>query len=109
NVVRFYSARRFAPWKLRFGWMPPHPATFVRASVYKEVGGFDVRYRIASDYEFMVRMLYVGAKRYRWINQILVRMRMGGVSTKGPRTSWKLNREIVKACLENGLYTTMAF
>lgn len=106
NVVRFYSARNFAPWKLRFGWMPPHPATFVRAEVYREAGGFDTAYRIASDYEFMVRIFHVYRRRYRWMDQILVRMRLGGISTSGLLTTLQINREIARACRKNGLYTT---
>src|SRR5690606_16957731 len=58
RVIRHYSGRTFAPWKLRFGWMPPHPASFVRASVYRTVGLYKTDYDIAADYEFMVRALY---------------------------------------------------
>ena len=36
--VRHLGAARFKPWKLRFGWMPPHAATFLKASVYEEFG-----------------------------------------------------------------------
>jgi len=107
KVTRFYRANRFAPWKLRFGWMPPHPATFIRKSAYNVVGQYSLKYRISADYEFFVRLFKVHALKYSYINQVLVRMRSGGASTAGLRSSLKLNLEIVNACRTNGLYTNI--
>ncbi|MBE8590170.1 glycosyltransferase [Pseudomonas sp. MAFF 301449] len=107
KVTRFYRANRFAPWKLRFGWMPPHPATFIRKSAYDIVGQYSLKYRISADYEFFVRLFKVHALKYSYIDQVLVRMRSGGASTAGPRSSLKLNLEIVNACRTNGLYTNI--
>ncbi|VVM48896.1 hypothetical protein PS664_00672 [Pseudomonas fluorescens] len=107
KVTRFYRANRFAPWKLRFGWMPPHPATFIRKSAYEIVGQYSLKYRISADYEFFVRLFKVHALKYSYIDQVLVRMRSGGASTAGLRSSLKLNLEIVNACRTNGLYTNI--
>jgi hypothetical protein len=35
-------------------------------------------------------------------------MRAGGISTNGLKSSWIVNKEIVKACRENGLPTSLA-
>jgi glycosyltransferase involved in cell wall biosynthesis len=107
TVTRFYRANRFAPWKLRFGWMPPHPATFIRKSAYDIVGQYSLKYRISADYEFFVRLFKVHALKYSYLDQVLVRMRSGGASTAGLRSSLKLNLEIVDACRTNGLYTNI--
>ncbi|MDJ0699529.1 MAG: glycosyltransferase family 2 protein [Woeseiaceae bacterium] len=104
-VKRYYSSRHFKPWKLRFGYMPPHPATFVRRDLYTRYGEYNLEFRIAADYEMYVRWLIRNEVRFRRIDEVLVRMRLGGISTAGLRSSMVLNREIVRACVDNGLYT----
>jgi len=52
KITRFYRGNRFAPWKLRFGWMPPHPASFIRRTAYQRVGSYSLKYKISADYEF---------------------------------------------------------
>ncbi|WP_053155105.1 glycosyltransferase family 2 protein [Pseudomonas sp. Pf153] len=107
TVTRFYSAGHFRPWKLRFGWMPPHPATFVRADAYKAVGPYSVKYKISADYEMFVRLLLVHKFAFARLDRVLVRMRAGGVSTSGVKSSLHLNKEIVQACRRNGVYTNL--
>jgi glycosyltransferase involved in cell wall biosynthesis len=109
QIRRFYSSRRFKPWKLRFGWMPPHPATFVRRSVYDKFGQYELDYQISADYEKFVKWLLVEKLSYARIDRVLVRMRQGGVSTSGIKSNIVLNREIVKACRSNGIYTNELF
>lgn len=107
TVTRFYSAAHFRPWKLRFGWMPPHPGTYIRRQAYAKVGGYSIRYKISADFDMFVRMLLVKKMAYTRIDRVLVRMRTGGVSTAGVRGSLKLNSEIVQACRRNGIYTNI--
>jgi len=109
KVIRLYRAAHFRPWKLRFGWMPPHPATFVRKSAYERVGKYRLDMRIAADYDMFVRWLLVAGLKWQYLDRVLVRMRAGGVSTSGIRSSIRLNREIVRACRDNGIYTNLIF
>lgn len=108
-IRRHYNAKRFKPWKLRFGWMPPHPATFVKRSLYLRSGLYKTDFKIAADYEIFVRWLIVNKANYQWIDKILVRMRTGGASTSGIRSSILLNREIVRACRINKVSTNLLF
>lgn len=107
TVTRFYSAAHFRPWKLRFGWMPPHPGTFIRREAYAQVGAYSTRYRISADYEMFVRLLLVRKLPFARIDKTLVRMRAGGISTSGLLSSLMLNAEIVQACRHNGIYTNI--
>ena len=107
KITRFYSSARFKRWKLRFGWMPPHTATFIKKTVFEKVGNYSVNYKISADYELFVRMLMVHNLAYSKINKVLVRMRSGGVSTSGIKSSFLLNAEIVKACKSNGIFTNL--
>jgi glycosyltransferase involved in cell wall biosynthesis len=107
KITRFYSSAKFKRWKLRFGWMPPHAATFIKKAVYEKVGIYNVNYKISADYELFVRMLMVHKLDYSRINKVLVRMRSGGISTSGIKSSFLLNTEIVKACKSNGIFTNL--
>lgn len=107
TVTRYYRAGHFRPWKLRFGWMPPHPATFVTKAVYENHGKYRLDMKISADYEMFVRWLSKAKLKYRWVDRVIVRMRAGGVSTGGLKSSLVLNKEIVRACRENGLYTNL--
>lgn len=107
TVTRFYGAEHFRAWKLRFGWMPPHPATFVRSEAYKATGLYSTEYKISADYEMFVRLLLVRKFKFSRLDKVLVRMRAGGVSTSGVKSSLHLNKEIVQACRRNGVYTNI--
>ncbi|TFY92011.1 glycosyltransferase [Pseudomonas kairouanensis] len=107
RVTRVYRAAHFKAWKLRFGWMPPHPGTFIRKHAYMEVGDYSLLYAISADYEMFVRLLLTKQFSFSYIDKVLVRMRSGGVSTSGIKSSLKLNREIVQACRRNGVYTNL--
>lgn len=105
RIVRVYSSRRFRPSRIAWGWMPAHPALFVRKSVFDRHGRFKVDYRIAGDFEFVARVFSVPGFHYHYIPRVLVRMRIGGISTRGWKSTWLLNREVLRACRENGIHT----
>ena len=109
KITRFYSLHGYSAWKLRFGWMPPHPATFIRKAVYDKYGLYKMDFKIAADYELFVRLLLVNNLRFLKMDKILVRMRSGGASTSGIGSSLILNKEIIHACRENRIYTNMLF
>jgi len=87
--------------------MPAHPTFFVRRECYERYGLFNIDYRLAADFELMVRFLAINGLSYSYIPKVLVKMRSGGVSTRSLRTNYILNREIVRACRENGIQTSM--
>lgn len=101
--VRRYRSDRFRPDRIAWGWMPAHPALFLRRQVFERYGGFRPDYRIAGDFELVARIFYPGELSYRHIPEVLVRMRTGGISTGGLRSTVLLNREVLRACRENGI------
>jgi glycosyltransferase involved in cell wall biosynthesis len=107
KVVRYYSGVGFTPEKFAWGWMPPHPTFFVRRELYESYGLFHTDYRIAADYELTARFLARHKVRYAYLPEVIVKMRAGGVSTRDLRSTWILNREILRACAENGISTNM--
>jgi glycosyltransferase involved in cell wall biosynthesis len=107
RMVRRYRSDRFRTDRLAWGWMPAHPALFLRKEVMQQVGRFKTDYRIAGDFEFIVRVFHGHALRYRHFPEVLVYMQTGGVSTGGWRAKILLNQEVMRACRENGLHTNI--
>jgi glycosyltransferase involved in cell wall biosynthesis len=107
--LRYVSGVGFSPWQLRFGWMPPHPATFVRKNVYETFGHYKTDFAIAADYEFFVRTLISRSLRTVHTSKVLVTMRVGGASTGGFKSTLVISREILRALRENGIYTNSLF
>lgn len=105
--VRRYRSDRFTPARLAWGWMPAHPALFLSRSVINRVGFFDTSYRIAGDYEFIIRVFYQQQVNFNHFSKVLVRMQMGGVSTGGLKSKIKLNEEVLRACRENNIKTNI--
>jgi glycosyltransferase involved in cell wall biosynthesis len=105
QVVRKYSSKSWTPEKFAYGFMPAHPTFFVKRNFYQEIGLFKTEYPIGADYELLIRFLYKNRIKYHYINKVLVKMRTGGLSTKGLKSNLILNRDILKACRENGIET----
>lgn len=108
KILRYYDSSHFHPDKFKFGWMPAHPTVFVRRELYQAVGPFSTSYKIAADYEMLIRMLAIQKASYAYLPKPVVRMRSGGASTAGLSRNWILNTEIVRACKENGIYSNLA-
>lgn len=105
--LRRYRSESFHPGRIAWGWMPAHPTLFLRRAVYERFGGFRAEYRIAGDFELVARMFYGDTLKYRHVPEVLVRMRTGGISTGGWRNTLLLNREVLRACRENGISTSL--
>jgi glycosyltransferase len=103
RVVRYWRAGQYQRDQLTQGWMPPHPTFYVRAGVYSRFGTFDTRFRIAADYENMLRILWRGRVHAAYIPEVLVRMRMGGMSNLSVFNMLRKSREDYAAMRQNGI------
>lgn len=93
KVMRTWKSGSFNRSKFYYGWMPPHPTFFVRKEVYEKAGLFNIALRSASDYELMLRILFVHEFEAAYLPEILVKMRMGGLSTSSLGQRLLANRE----------------
>ena len=103
--IRRYRSDRFRPSRISWGWMPAHPALFVRRSVFENTGPFQINYRIAGDFEWVARVFQNKTLRYGYLPEVLVHMQTGGISTQGWRSTVLLNREVMQACRDNNIPT----
>lgn len=105
--VRYYSSSVFKPSLFRFGFMPAHPSFYMKKECYDKYGLYALDYKIASDYDLLIRYLYKEKIKYKYIKKDFVTMRTGGVSTENFNSRVTLNKEIVRACRKYGIYTNM--
>ena len=105
--IRRYSSKTFKPSKFAYGWMPAHPTFFVKKEYYDKYGLYKIDYEIAADYELLIRFLHKYKLTYSHIDAVLTVMRVGGVSTSSLKSNWILNKEILRACHENDIKTSL--
>ncbi len=101
RVVRHWRSGEYQRRRLAWGWMPPHPTFYARRAVYQRLGGFDTRYRIAADYDCLLRFLGTGRITCAYIPEVLVHMRLGGASNRSLRNLLQKSREDYRALRHN--------
>lgn len=101
RVVRYWRAGRYHPRLLARGWMPPHPTFYARRELYERFGGFDLNYRIAADYDCLLRFLGKGHIHCAYIPEVLVHMRLGGISNRSLPNLLRKSREDYRALRQN--------
>lgn len=103
RIVRHWRAGPYSPAKLRRGWMPPHPALFLRREVIERWGGYDTSFRIAADYDTVLRYFGQGGLSADWLPEVLVKMRLGGASNRSLAHVWRKSAEDYRALRKNGV------
>lgn len=101
RVIRHWRSGAYDPRSLGRGWMPPHPTLFLRRTVIERWGGFDTRFRIAADYEAMLRYLGRGQIRLAYVPEVLIKMRVGGESNRSLARVVRKSLEDYRALREN--------
>ena len=100
KVFRYWKSCDFSPSLLSKGWMPPHPTLFLRREVYQKYGVFDTSFKIAGDYDFMLRILKDNIT-VKYLPQVLYRMRVGGESNRSIKNILDKSKEDLRAMRKN--------
>jgi glycosyltransferase len=103
DIRRYWRAGKFTLNSFYQGWSPPHPTFFVRRSAYLQYGCFDTRFKMAADYELMLRFLLKNKLSAAYLNELMVKMRTGGLSNRSVRLRLLANREDRMAWAANDL------
>ena len=109
RIVRYWRSQPYTNGLFQRGWMPAHPTFFVRSNCYRALGGFDLNFRRQADFELTMRYLCVNQLKSRYIANIWVKMRMGGVSNNSVLGVIKGNLEAYQACRKHGISVFMPF
>ena len=109
KVLRYYMANHFKRWMLRVGWMPPHPTCFIKKSLFDEFGLYSLDYKIAGDFDFLVRIFYARDINWAYLNRVTIKMRQGGVSNAGFLSKRIIAKEINQSLRSNNVWSLPIF
>lgn len=110
RVVRNWVSRDFEPNLLKAGWMPAHPTLYLKKEVYEINGVFDLGYKIAADYDFILRIFKQADLKFYYLPKTIVKMRVGGASNRSLKNIIQKTKEDYRAVKHNktGNWTTIA-
>ncbi len=101
KVLTDRKSGNYHRWKFKLGWLPPHPTFYTRRIFYQQYGLFDTSFNIAGDYDSMLRFLVKNKIRATYLPEVMVRMRVGGVSNRTMENIKKKWREDYRAMKKN--------
>ncbi len=110
KIIRNWQSGEFEYFKLKKGWMPPHPTFFVKKEIYNKFGNFNTNYKIAADYDLMMRFLGKHKISVAYLPEVTVKMRVGGESNKSLKNIIKKMKEdykVVKTNKIGGIFTLL--
>ena len=103
KIVRNWKSKGYYEQFFENANVPPHPALFVKSKVYNESGLFDLQYKLAADYELMLRMFKKHKFNSKYLNRLIIKMRLGGATNQSFSNIVNQNKEILKSWKNNGL------
>ncbi len=101
--IRVFLSKPYTKNAFKFGFHPPHPSFYATRKTYQTYGGFSLKYKIASDYELMLRLLEKYGLKSLYIQECFVKMRIGGASNKNLKNILRANLECAKSFKDNNL------
>jgi glycosyltransferase involved in cell wall biosynthesis len=105
KCVRYYSSKIFKRSLMRLGFMPAHPSFYIKKECFNKYGLYKTDYKIAADFEFLLRVIFVHGISTLYLPIDMVTMRTGGSSTSGIKSHIQIMKEHIRACKENNVYT----
>lgn len=100
---RYYAAKSFRKWQFLLGIQPAHPGFYVKREFYLKHGNYRTDFRIAADFDLLLRFIYIHSCKVLYMPILCVKMRDGGISSKDFKSKVKMNKEIQKSLSDNKL------
>lgn len=105
RCVRYYSSKIFKRSLMRMGFIPAHPSFYCRKECFEKFGYYKTDYKIAADFDLLLRFIYIHQIRIKYLPIDMVTMRLGGVSTDGWKSRLVMMNEHLRSFKENGVKT----
>jgi glycosyltransferase involved in cell wall biosynthesis len=103
KIIRKNVSPKYKDNLMKFGWFPSHQSIYVKSSVFDQCGGYNEDYKIAADYEFLLRVLLVHKLKAKRLDMFLLKFHLGGVSSKNIMSVVESNYECFIAWKNNNL------
>ena len=97
KIIRFFEASNSRVKNLLNGDMPPHPASFIKKKIYDKYGLYNTNFKIASDFDFFLRIFKKHKVKFKILENQIVRMRTGGASDQNIKSYIITTKEILKS------------
>ena len=103
KLIRLWKSCAFKLSLLKQGWMPAHPTLFLKKEVYEKHGLFDLTYKIAADYDFILRVFKDNSLKFGYLPKVFTKMRVGGASNRSIKNIIQKTKEDYRAISSNQL------
>ena len=103
KCIRYYSSKSFTRKQMMGGWMPAHPSFYCKRVIFKKYGLYDTSFKVAGDFEHLLRLIYIHQIRTEYVEKDFVTMRIRGASTSGFKSHWIVMKEHLRAFKKNGI------
>ena len=103
KIIRLWKSCEFNPNLLGKGWMPAHPTLILKKEVYSKHGVFNKSFKIAADYDFMLRILKDKTLNFGYLPRVIIKMRVGGASNRSIKNIIKKSKEDYRAIRSNNI------
>ncbi|MBC2844497.1 glycosyltransferase family 2 protein [Winogradskyella flava] len=101
KVIRNWVSKTFKTKLLKQGWMPAHPTLYLKKELYNLSGRFDLSYKIAADYDFILRIFKQNELKFFYLPTVIVKMRVGGASNRSLKNIIQKTKEDYRAIKKN--------
>jgi glycosyltransferase involved in cell wall biosynthesis len=101
KFIRNWNSGKYSQGNFLYGWMPPHPTFFAKKELYKKFGSFNLDFKTSADYELMLRFIHKHKIKLAYLNEFIIKMRVGGQSNANinnrvianleDRKAWEVN------------------
>lgn len=108
KVIRLWKSGQYTRSKLKNGWMPPHPTFYMKRELYQNFGSFDLGFKIAADYDSLLRYLWTNNVSMSYVPKVIMKMRVGGASNRDLKNIIIKTKEDIKALKNNQLFWPQA-
>ena len=103
SVIRKWRAGKYSPGMFNFGWMPPHPTFYCKKDLFYQLGFYSLDFGTAADYELMSRFMHKNGVSAYYLENVMVKMKIGGKSNKSLGNRVKALLFDLKAMRNNGI------
>ncbi|ANP63466.1 glycosyltransferase family 2 protein [Vibrio alginolyticus] len=104
KMVRLWTSGDYQRNKMLSGWMPPHPTFYMKRELYLSLGHFDLGFKIAADYDSLLRYLWSNNVSMSYLPKVLIKMRVGGASNRSLSNIYKKTCEDIQALKNNNVF-----
>lgn len=103
RITRIWKGSSYKRFRFKYGWMPAHPTFYLKRELIRQYGLYENHYYSAADYEFMARYLYKHRISSTYLEQMVVKMRSGGLSNGNLWRRLRANRRDYLAMKKNNI------